>query len=541
MIQELFSFTGLQNLPILLQILIVVLSSFLSEDATLAITATLYKGEVISYLVYWIGGIAGIIIGDSILYAIGRRLVKKRKHIEYNLNKSSHRERFVLLVLVRFIPGARLPIYISAGATYYPFHLFILADLVSVPLWVYLYSLLGDAFVHFLNTNIFSALLALIFFYVVYRSISSYFKAMKDIQFSYSIRAYFYGLQRFFYYEFWPAKIFYIPQFMFVIWQTILHGGKIWLPALANPSIKNGGLVGESKTECYKLIPESHFGYLKNIPLPLADGAQRVGLIDSFLRENKINYPIIIKPEMGQRGGGVRLVKNRSEAEDYITEANFDLMAQEYCDYKNEAGVFYVRYPDGKPSQIFSITDKEFPYVVGNGTSTIAELILADKRARLISKVYFERLKQMLSKVPAKNEIIQLVSSGNHAQGAIFHDGMKKLYTKELHQALDELALQMEGFFIGRFDIRYKSEEQFHKGLDFKIIEINGAGAEATHIYDSRLNIIQAYAVLYRQVELIYKIGAQTLCAGSHKPSFKQIISDWLSFRNKAKGYSVAF
>jgi len=44
----------------------------------------------------------------------------------------------------------------------------------------------------------------------------------------------------------------------------------------------------------------------------------------------------------------------------------------------------------------------------------------------------------------------------------------------------DEISRAIPDFFFGRYDVRYASPEALRNGESFCIVEINGAGAEAT-------------------------------------------------------------
>ena len=56
------------------------------------------------------------------------------------------------------------------------------------------------------------------------------------------------------------------------------------------------------------------------------------------------------------------------------------------------------------------------------------------------------------------------------------------------------------------------------RGENFKILELNGAASEATSIYDTRNSLFRAYAILFRQWDLVFAIGAANRKLG-HRPA----------------------
>jgi len=68
---------------------------------------------------------------------------------------------------------------------------------------------------------------------------------------------------------------------------------------------------------------------------------------------------------------------------------------------EGEAGVFYVREPHEAHGRILSLTLKYFPYVLGDGTSTLQQLILRDPRAGKLANIYLPRFEGRLMQVPA--------------------------------------------------------------------------------------------------------------------------------------------
>jgi len=205
----------------------------------------------------------------------------------------------------------------------------------------------------------------------------------------------------------------------------------------------------------------------------------------------------------------------------------------------NEAGIFYYRSPGESSGQIFGITRKRFPYVVGDGASTIRELIDRDSRARLILRAYLKRFGASAERVPVLDEKVRLVQAGNHCQGCIFEDG-RDLYSEELRQTFDAISKRVPGFYMGRFDIRYANDEDLRQGKGFTIIELNGAASEATNIYDAKNSIFHAYASLYRQWQLAYRIGAANRAMGIKPIPAWSVWQDWKSFAAQACHFPIA-
>ena len=123
--------------------------------------------------------------------------------------------------------------------------------------------------------------------------------------------------------------------------------------------------------------------------------------------------------------------------------------------------------------------------------------------------------------------------------GCIFLDGAD-LLTEELREAFDAVSRKLPGFFVGRYDIRYESDSELRAGQNFKIIELNGAASEATNIYDSSNSIWSAYATLYRQWEIVYRIGAENRLQGNRPAGLGAIFNDWLAFSSRAAEFPVA-
>jgi hypothetical protein len=133
---------------------------------------------------------------------------------------------------------------------------------------------------------------------------------------------------------------------------------------------------------------------------------------------------------------------------------------------------------------------------------------------------------------------IRLVEAGNHCQGCIFRDG-NHLISKGLCARIDEISRRIPGFFVGRYDIRYASEEDIARGK-FKIIELNGAASEATNIYDERNSLLSAYRTLYKQWELVFRIGSANRDRGYWTSSALGLLKDTRSYSAISQTYPAA-
>ena len=200
---------------------------------------------------------------------------------------------------------------------------------------------------------------------------------------------------------------------------------------------------------------------------------------------------------MGERGKGVQKIYSDEEALEYIKEENGLIIAQEYAP-GSEFGIFYYRYPNEESGKIFSITDKQFPTITGDGRRSLHRLIIDDSRAVAMAKHYFKANQGRLHDVPDAGHIIKLVDIGTHSRGAIFLDG-EAVYSQALENTIDRISKRFSGFYFGRFDIRTDSLDAFREGRDFKIVELNGVTSEATHIYDPKNSVWYAYRTLMTQ------------------------------------------
>ena len=260
--------------------------------------------------------------------------------------------------------------------------------------------------------------------------------------------------------------------------------------------------MGESKSAILANLDRVPEFILVSKALPRT---RRIRAAIDFMTERGLSFPVVLKPDVGERGAGVAIVRSDGELASYFAVAGADTIVQKYVGGM-EFGIFYYRLPGQAKGQIFSITEKRFPAVVGDGSSTIAELILRDERAVCLSSLYLARIKRSAEDIPAPGESVSLAELGSHCRGAVFLNGAM-LETAALRSAVDSVARKFSGFYFGRFDVRSESVEQLQRG-QFEVLELNGVSAEATHIYDPSVTLRGAYRALFQQWRLAFEIGA---------------------------------
>ena len=321
------------------------------------------------------------------------------------------------------------------------------------------------------------------------------------------------------FFEFWPANLWYAPAAAYWILLGLRYRS-FTLPTAANPGLPAGGVSGEAKSEVLAAAgPMTQALIAPYAVIDKGHGPEATAhAFDAALKaiaDMSLGFPIVTKPNIGCRGAGVRLSRTSHELRAYIESFPEDakIMLQRYVDLEGEAGIFYVRFPNSAEGFIPSLTLKYFPYVIGDGKRSLEQLILDDPRAGKVPHIYFKRHQERLKEILPAGTRYRIAFAGNHARGAIFRDGTP-LVTPALLRRMDELAMDIKGFYFGRFDVRFADFTQVLQGREFTIIEFNGAGAEFTHFWDPKFNILGAYREMFCQLRLAFEVGAANRARG---------------------------
>ncbi len=310
-------------------------------------------------------------------------------------------------------------------------------------------------------------------------------------------------------FEFWPMALFYFPVVLYIGWLILRFRG-LMLPTASNPDLPFSGLVGESKTEVLNQVDGDARDWVAAYARVRRTGRdETVAKLDAARAELGLDYPVVLKPDIGMRGAGVQVAKTPDMLKAYVDAfpEGADIVLQYLIPYEGEAGLFYVREPGAKHGRITSLTLKYFPVVTGDGEKTLRQLILETPRAGKLFHLYAERFAGALDAPVEAGKTMRLAFAGNHSKGTIFRNGNAYI-NDALTERFDALARSVGEFYIGRFDVRFRDWDSFLRGENFQILEINGAGGESTHIWDSRTGLFEAWGVVMQQYRWIYQFGA---------------------------------
>ena len=521
------------------------LSTLVSEDLTCIGAGLMVASGRLSFVSASVACLAGIFIGDIMLFLAGRILGRpavQRAPLKWFVSAAAlerSRRWFdargpVVILMSRFMPGMRLPTYVAAGVlgtSLLKFCLwFLLAGVLWTPALVGLSMVAGkeilDSF-GWLQAHpwlgiglVFAILLTLLKICIP--------------MLSHRGRRLLYGRWlRLTQWEYWPTWVLYPPIVLYLLWLGLKHRSLTVVTAV-NPCMPAGGIVGESKTAILdhiracleenpgegtasQVLPASC-----SIPGDLSEAA-RIACVHSFMNKHALEYPLVLKPDAGQRGAGVEIVHSAGEIPDALERLPVDVTAQEFV-AGIEFGIFYAREPDDMSGgDVFSITEKIFPTVTGDGTRTLEELLLDDARAPAMIHAYTANLGEHINDVPDNGKVVKLTEVGAHARGTIFRDA-RNLLTPQLEDAVDSISRRISGFYFGRYDIIVPSVEHLQRGENLRVIELNGLTSEATHIYDARTPLFGAWKTLASQWRRAFRIGMANRARGVETTSVPALI-----------------
>lgn len=533
--------------------------TFIHEDAAILAAGFSKVEHGLPLLYAYIPVYLGIVTGDMLIYGLGHMAQKSKwlrskiigpKVERVKLWLGNHLVR--VLVVCRLTPGLLFPTFVACGWFKIPFWRFatvsIIAGAVYSSVFLTIIILFGGLVLFHLGYWAWGTLALLLIAY----AIRNYFKpgwskatehAMGDVPPSFFevIKRYMPTLKHKFSgmpsldglkkvvssAEKIPNSILYIPVGLRWFLLAIRYHS-ITLPSISNPMIETGGFMGESKSSVMDMVGEDQRSWLAEFVTLHRDGMDSESDLKqaiSLMEQKELTFPIVAKPDIGWNGYGVNLVEDSNHLLKYISSfpAGEKIMLQRPVHHDGEAGVFYVRLPGEPEGHIYSITLRYFPFVVGDGRSTLRQLIQTDQRTKMRAGFYLGEKsnhlgfgKEDLEHIPQEGELIRLTFIGSLRVGGLYRDA-DHLITPALSQQFDSIARSMPEFYYGRFDIRFESTDLLKEGKGFIIFEINGAGAEAIHAWDPDVPLFKLYHEFFKAQSLLFKVGAMNRARG-YKP-----------------------
>jgi hypothetical protein len=314
--------------------------------------------------------------------------------------------------------------------------------------------------------------------------------------------------------EYWPVWVVYFPVSFYFLYLSIKARSFFFFSA-SNPTIETGGMFFESKWKIFQLVPKEY--YPTTI---LVNDGEDITSIEQRLKFAGIFFPVIAKPDRGERGWAVKKINGIEELTAYKAAFNVSFLIQSYINYPIEMSVFYYRHPLQKKGMVTSVTLKKLLTVTGDGFSTVEELIKRNDRSFL----QYDKLKKQnkidFTCIPAKGEQQVLVPIGNHVLGATFLN-YNHIIDEQLTDTIDKISQRIDGFYFGRYDLRCNSIEDLKMGKNFSILEVNGAGAEPAHIYEPGFSFFKAQLTIAKHFRMMYKAARENNKNGVAYMSYK--------------------
>ncbi len=317
-------------------------------------------------------------------------------------------------------------------------------------------------------------------------------------------------------YEYWPWWMFYLPLAPYWLYLAI-KARSLSFFTNANPAIEASGFYGEKKIDILKLIPSQYLA--KTI---FIQKETSVDVVFNQLKINNLYYPIIVKPNVGERGFMVVKIENETQLANYNQQIEADYIIQEFVDFEVELGVLYSKLPENEKGEVSSVTRKEFLTVRGDGVSTVLDLIQQSNRARFQLDALQQKMGDGINTVLPKDKSLLLEPIGNHCRGTKFLNN-NYLINPKLNEVFNQIAEGIEDFHYGRFDMRVKSIEDLYEGKNIKILELNGISSDPGHIYDPHYKLWKAYRDLAWHWHRLAEISIQNRKRGIEPISVSEI------------------
>jgi hypothetical protein len=247
------------------------------------------------------------------------------------------------------------------------------------------------------------------------------------------------------------------------------------------------------------------------------------------MQEKKLDFPIIAKPERGVIGIGIQKIHNDKALQQLLEKIPQIYILQEYADLPIEFGINVQKVP-GKPLRVVGLTQKIIPHVLGDGKSTVRELIIESPSLHHNKKALLTHSTR-LEHIPKKGERYPTLVQASHTYGTLFVN-KQHLITPELEKWIAQLCAENKELYAGRFDMRLPSLSSLFTGVGAKIIEMNGVTGEPIQMYDDRHSLGFAIKTLYQFYDKSFRIAKMQK---KKKTNTKHILSRYKTYLKDMK------
>lgn len=324
--------------------------------------------------------------------------------------------------------------------------------------------------------------------------------------------------------EEWHYHVKYIPLLPVWLWY-ILRARSVWFFTPANPTLTFGGMDGETKEEMYTQLPPGTYPHSIFMEAGLSEDKFKEAWHASGLQ-----FPVAVKPNVGMGGLMFRKIKDMPSLLRYHRYIDRKYVIQEMINYPVEVAVFYYRMPNQKKGEVSGFISKEKPVVVGNGTSTLKQLVQQHKGVRFMEAEMQTKHKEQWEKVITNGEEYTLLEVSNRTQGGKMISLAHEI-DERLLEVMDSISTYRNTFFYGRYDIKCASIEAFKSGKDFSILEFNGCGSGVQHVYGNGHSLFEACRMILQHWNMMFRIARYNHARGIPYWSFMK----GLKFLQEAK------
>lgn len=300
--------------------------------------------------------------------------------------------------------------------------------------------------------------------------------------------------------ETWHHHAKYIPISPVWAWY-IIRSGAPWFFTPSNPTLTFGGFEGEGKKEMYEQLPPG--SYPNTIYIQPETAFHEV---EQQVAAAGFTYPFIVKPNVGMMGFMFRKISNPEQLKKYHDAIPIEYLVQELVDYDLEISAFYYRMPNEKKGTISGLLQKEPPYIIGDGSSSIEQLIQQHEGIRFKTDGMLVRHAEWKDNILPEGEKYYLSHASNRRQGARLK-GIDNEIDERLQELFDSFSHYSGKFYYGRYDIKCTSVEDLKQGKNFSILEFNGAGAGIQHINANHYSLWKAMGIILTHWKMMFRIS----------------------------------